>query len=53
MLKIVLSVLLVALVANAGGCPFGFTDIHNGWPTHYCYKYLGTTTTYSDAYFLN
>jgi hypothetical protein len=49
MLKIVLSVLFVAVVANAGGCPFGFTDIHNGWPTHYYYRYLGTTNTQADA----
>ncbi len=36
MLKIVQSVLFVAVVAS-GQCLFdGFTDVHNGCRTHYC-----------------
>ena len=48
MFKLILSLICFAALAHAQ-CPTGSTNIYGEESTHYCYKYLGETSSYSDA----
>ncbi len=49
MLKLVVTMLCLAYVAQAQNCPYPSTNNINGYQTRYCYFYAGTTKTYTKA----
>ena len=48
MFKLILPLLCFVALAQAQ-CPYGSTNLHGGYTTRYCYKYLGNTSNYAKA----